>query len=428
MTRIALLAGATLLALAACGQRERLLVGEREDVRGGATPAAVARPVDLPAPVSTDWTHPAARADHDMPHAAFSATPQLAFSVPIGRGEDRRHRITADPVVSGGRVFTVDSRARVMAHSTGGAPLWSVDASPAGSPSDDASGAGLAVAGDRLYVATAFGEVVALDAATGGRVWTQDIGAPATGAPTVSGGRVYVVGRDATGWAIDAGTGRVAWTAQGTPDETGMVGGASPAVSGDRIVMPYSSRELRGLLPGGTELWTTTVAGTRLGRVYAGVADITGDPVIDGGTVYAGSPSGRIDAIDLATGERRWSAEEGAMSPVVTAGGAVFAVTDAAQLVRLDAATGERVWGVDLPYYRATFARKRQTTFAHYGPVLAGGRLWIASSDGRLRAFDPVDGSLAAEVALPGGAATNMAVAGGVLYVVNADGRLLAFR
>ncbi len=427
MIRIGLLAAA-LAALAACGTRESLLVGEREDVRSADGAASVARAISLPAAVSTDWTHSAARPDHDMPHAALAANPRLLFAVPIGQAEGRRHRITANPVVAGGRVFTVDSRARVMAHSTGGAPLWSADLVPATEPTDDASGAGLAVAEGRLYAATAFGEVVALDADTGRRVWTQDLGAPASGAPTVSGGRVYVVGRDGTAWALEAANGRVAWTVQGTPAESGVIGGASPAVSGNRIVLPYSSRELRGLLSGGTELWTTTVAGTRLGRAYAGVTDITGDPVIDGGTVYAGSPSGRIDAIDLTSGERIWSVEEGAMSPVATAGGSIFAVTDRAQLVRLEAGTGARVWGVDLPFYEAAEARRRQAVFAHYGPVLAGGRLWVASTDGRLRGFDPVDGSLAAEIALPGGAATNMAVSGGVLYVVSSDGRLLAFR
>lgn len=427
MTRIALLAMAALLALSACGGRETLLLGAREDIREDTRPAPAARAISLPAQVSTDWTHKAARADHDMPHAALAERPELRFAAPIGQGEDRRHRITADPVVAGGRVFTVDSRARVMAHSTGGAPVWSADLSLPGE-ADDASGAGLAVSGDRLYVSTAFGRIHALDAATGGRVWTQDLGAPAAGAPTVSGGRVYVVGRDATAWALDAGNGRIDWTAQGTPDESGLTGGASPAVSGQRIVVPYSSRELRGLMPGGTEMWTTTVAGSRLGRVYAGISDITGDPVIDGGTVYAGSPSGRIDAIGLASGERLWSAEEGAMSPVVVTGGSVFAVTDRAQLVRLDAGTGERIWGVDMPYYREALARKRQATVAHYGPVLAGGRLWVASSDGRLRGFDPTGGGLVSDVALPGGAATNMAVSGGVLYVVSGEGSLLAFR
>jgi outer membrane protein assembly factor BamB len=428
MRRIGLLAGAALLALGACSD-DVILTGERGDLRGETAAANRPQPISLPAQSATgEWTHKAAGPDHDMPHGALSAAPRLAFAVDIGEGEDRRHRITADPVVSGGRVFTVDSRARVMAHSVSGQALWSANVSPAGEPVDDASGAGLAVSGDRLYVSTAFGQVIALDTGTGRRIWAQDIGAAAAGAPTVEGGRVYVVGRDATAWALDAGTGRIDWTEQGTPDASGVTGGASPAVSGDRIVLPFSSRELRGVLPGGTELWTTTVAGTRLGRVYAAITDITGDPVIDGGTVYAGSPSGRINAVSLASGEQLWTAEEGAMSPVVVAGGSVFAVTDQAQLVRLDATTGEPVWRVDLPYFKRALVRRRQSVFAHYGPVLAGGRLWVASSDGWLRAFDPASGTRVGEVELPPGAATNAAVAGQTLYVVSTDGRLLAFR
>ena len=65
---------------------------------------------------------------------------------------------------------------------------------------------------------------------------------------------------------------------------------------------------------------------------------------------------------------------------------------------------------------------------AHFGPVLAGGRLIVASSDGLIRAFDPASGALAGSVELPGGAASAPAVAGGVLYVVTKDGKLRAFR
>lgn len=432
MGRTGMIAGVMLLLLAGCGAQEVVLSGERLDVRADADPpeADRAAPITLPAPVpSPDWTQRAGGADHDGGHRALAAEPRLVFSVPIGAGEDRRHRITADPVVAGGRVFTVDSRARVTALSTGGRPLWSRDLTPPGEPAGDASGAGLAVDGGRLYVSTAFGELVALDAATGGRYWTQALGAPAAGAPTVAGGLVHVIGRDATAWAIEAGTGRVAWTEQGTPSPSGVVGGAAPAVAGELVVLPFASRELAGVLrQGGTRLWTSVVAGSRPGRVYASVTDISGDPVISNGRVYAGSPSGRTNAFDLRSGEQIWSAREGAMSPVVVSGGSVFAVSDQAELVRLDAGTGARIWGTPLPYFQRGTPRRRQAVFAHYGPVLAGGRLWVASSDGILRGFSPLNGAMVAQVSLPGGAATNPVVAGRTLYVVSSDGQLLAFR
>ncbi|WOI54863.1 PQQ-binding-like beta-propeller repeat protein [Palleronia sp. LCG004] len=436
MHKTALLFGICALALGACGDRQVVLTGERLDTRADLSapdpggPRDVARAISLPPAVAVgDWTHRAADPSHTPAHAAFSASPQQIFSVPIGRGDGRRHRISADPVVSGGRIFTVDSRALVMAHGLNGAALWERDVTPPGESPDAASGAGLAVSGNRLFVSTGFGRLHALDVTSGRILWSQDLGASAAGAPTVVGDRVFVVGRDATGWAIDAATGRVEWTTNGTPSPSGVMGGAAPAVSGDLVVMPFASRELVGLFrQGGTQRWISDVAGSRRGRVYASITDISGDPVIVGGTVYAGSPAGRINAVDLATGDLLWSAEEGAMSPVVVAGGSVFAVSDRSELVRLDAATGDRIWGAEMPFFVRSAPRAREGIYAHYGPVLAGGRLWVASGDGYLRAFAPQSGALVGRVALPGGAATNPAIVNGTLYVVSSDGRLLAFR
>nr|WP_040610995.1 PQQ-binding-like beta-propeller repeat protein [Oceaniovalibus guishaninsula] len=427
---------AVCLGLAGCGAREVVLTGERLnpwadlDAPSDFEKGDVARPISLPPPVTQgNWTHRAGNAAHDMPHAALRAQIVPVWTAGIGAGESRKFRITADPVVAGGRVFTADSRARVMAHSTSGAPLWSRDLVPPGESRDAASGAGLAVDGQRLYVTTAFGDLVALDAATGVPLWTQELGAAPAGAPTVLDGTVFVVARDATAWAVDAANGKVRWTLPGTPSPSGVVGGAAPAAQGQLVVLPFASRELIGArAAGGTPVWTANVAGRRLGRVYARIGDISGDPVIDGGTVYAGSPSGRINAFDFATGDQLWSAEEGAMSPVVVAGGSVFAVTDRAELVRLDAGTGARIWGTKLPYFIAAKLKKRQGVTAHYGPVLAGGRLWVASTDGLLRAFDPVSGALTATAPLPGGAASNPVVANNTLYVISKRGQLLAFR
>ena len=129
--------------------------------------------------------------------------------------------------------------------------------------------------------------------------------------------------------------------------------------------------------------------------------------MLAGGVVYVGSPSGQTMAIDAATGEPLWRAREGAMSAPVVAGGSVFVVSDANELVRLDARTGARVWGVQLPLFTTARPRRIKGVYAHYGPVLAGGRLVVASSDGNLRAFDPSTGALVASSELPGGAASD---------------------
>lgn len=433
--RVALNGAAALVLLAACSEPELILPGERIDLRADPASGAPVSLPDRPAPIAlpaqvanADWTHKAGNPRHDPPHAALSALPRPLFEVAIGQGEDRRHRISADPIVAGGRVFTVDSHARVMAHTTGGAPLWARDLTPPGD-AGDASGGGLAVAGGRLFVGTGFGDLAALDPATGTVIWRQDLGAAASGAPTVQGDLVYVAARDALSWAIRADTGRVAWTLGGTPSPAGVVGGAAPAVDGRIAVFPYPSGEVvAALKDGGTRLWGAVVAGGRRGAAYAGITDISGDPVIVGDTVFVGNASGRIVALDAYDGANRWTATEGAMSPVLVAGGAVFAVTDRAELVRLDAGSGARVWGTRLPYFVEPRSRRRKAVTANYGPVLAGGRLWVAASDAVLRGFDPVSGAQTAAVPMPAGAATNPVVANGILYVVTERGTLAAFR
>ena len=71
---------------------------------------------------------------------------------------------------------------------------------------------------------------------------------------------------------------------------------------------------------------------------------------------------------------------------------------------------------------------KHKAITAHYGPVLAGGRLAVVSSDGQLRLFSPVDGSLIGGAEIPGGAASAPALAGGMLLVMGGNGQIHAFR
>jgi len=66
--------------------------------------------------------------------------------------------------------------------------------------------------------------------------------------------------------------------------------------------------------------------------------------------------------------------------------------------------------------------------FAHYGPVLAGGRLWVASNDGLIRSFNPTTGAATGSLEINGGATTNPVVVGQTMYVVSAKGQLHAFR
>ncbi len=371
----------------------------------------------------------AANVRHLAPHSAISANPGRIWTANIGEGNSRRYRIATTPVVADGRVFTFDARTTLTATSTGGATLWQVSLIPPTDRGGEAAGGGLAYGEGKLFVTSAFGEVLAIDPATGGVIWRQRLRAPATGAPTVSNGVVYVVARDNSAWAIDAGDGRVRWEFAGSPSTAGVVGGSGPAIADGLVILPFPSGELAGLLrDGGAQMWTSSVVGKRLGRAYAIASEVTADPVVAGAVTYVGNASGRAVAIDTRTGVPIWEAVEGAVSPMAVAGGSVFLVNDQAELVRMSASSGEVIWRTKLPYFTATKPRKNEAIYAHYGPVLAGGLLVVASSDGALRFFSPTDGSLVGEVGIPDGAASAPVIVGGTIYVVSTKGQLHAFR
>lgn len=424
--------------LAACGEREVILTGERIAVRdsldgvvGAAAPSAEARSISLPAMQSNaDWGQRGQNARHAAPHAALGAAPQQLWTTKVGAGSSRKNRISAAPVVAGGRIFTMDAGSTVAATSAAGTLLWQLDLTPGFDRDGGVSGGGLAAEGGRIYATTGYGEVVALDAATGGQLWRQRVDAPVQGAPAVSDGVVYVAGRDGAAWAINAADGKVAWQLTGTPGVQGYLGTAAPTVGDRAVFFPSGAGDLMAVLKqgGGVKLWTESVAGRRLGTAYAGSFDVTGDAALLGDTLYTGTAAGRTVAIDGSSGKRLWEAGEGALGPLAFAGGSLFLVNDQAELVRLQASNGAEVWKVAMPYFEAEKPRKHKAIYAHFGPVLAGGRLWVASSDGLLRGFSATDGSLVQQVEIPGGAATQPAVAGGVLYVVTNSGQLMAFR
>lgn len=417
--------------LASCTEPELILPGPREDLVPLAEDVVDSAPaISLPSQQNNaSWTHRIGTQKYRIANAALSTKPVKIWSASIGKSESRKTRITADPVVADNRIFTVDSESTVSATSLSGQPLWSRDLTPLFDKPDHASTGGLAYADGRLFVTSGFGSIRALDAATGNELWEQKFLSVGSGTPTIYGDLVYVVSGDATGWAIEVATGKVAWQLLSLPNVQNVQSPAAPAVTDSLVVFPYGSGELQAAFRrGGVSRWTAGVSDTRAGRAVNTVGDISGDPVVVGNTVYVANHSGRMVSLDLETGERNWTADHGALSPVFPAGGSLFLVSERNELLRLDARDGTQIWGKKLPQFVKDKPKKQSEMHVHYGPILAGGQLVVASSDEKLRLYDPQSGRVNYTVELPGGAATNPVVANGVLYIVSRKGELHAFR
>ncbi|MFK5004325.1 hypothetical protein, partial [Klebsiella pneumoniae] len=83
-------------------------------------------------------------------------------------------------------------------------------------------------------------------------------------------------------------------------------------------------------------------------------------------------------------------------------------------------------WMAQLRRYQAE--KKKKGTVFWTGPVLAGNRLWVASSEGDLSAASVTDGKLTRGARLEAGVTLAPVVANQTLYVLDNSGRITAFR
>ena len=420
-----------------CSNNDPRLDGEREMLDGSVFVESDARFVveslpalNLPdARRNTQWTHQGGNAQHYSGHLELADDVSLEWSTSIGHGDGRRHQITASPIFQDNRIFTLDSRSLVTAVGENGRVLWQKNVAKAPDDVTDASGGGLAVQGDQLFVTTGFGTVVALNVTSGEEVWTQDLASYGGASPTVENGLLYVSARDGAAWAIETSNGRVRWQVAGPSVLSGYTGGPGAAVSKKYVLFPFGSGDLLATFrEGGLRSWSSVLSGARPGRASTQVQDLTGQPVIEGSEVYLANSAGRMAALDLNTGLRKWTAKQGSQGEILVAGSSLFTISDENNLIRVAKSDGGLVWSTPLPNFTKSNVGRRSEIFAHYGPILAGGRLILASSDGLLRQFDPTNGELITTVKIPSGAASAPIVVDGTLYVLSTNGNLLAFR
>ena len=115
------------------------------------------------------------------------------------------------------------------------------------------------------------------------------------------------------------------------------------------------------------------------------LADISGRPVIDHDIVFATSHAGRSVAIELRRGVRNWDLNTGGTSDPWIAGDTIFLVTKDAQILAATRDEGRVRWLQQLAHYRNEKEKAGPITWA--GPVLAGGLLYVVSSEGQMLAL-----------------------------------------
>ena len=409
------------------GRRISVLKADEKGSISG--PEATGSIVLPPAVTNAAWSQPGGVPTNAPGHLAIGETLHTIWAVDAGEGSSKRERLTAIPIVYDGKIFTMDAEGTIRALSAAnGAVVWSFATVPDAKTGFDylhpfnrnnvsraGFGGGIAADGGKVFVATGYGTVLALDAGTGQTVWTKKLDIPIREAPTAADGRVFVVNSESELFCLKATDGSELWTQKGLPENAAVLTSASPAVAGNVVYVPYPSGEIQAIdVKSGQPKWTDSLSKGAINSSSTAIGEAA-RPVVDGPAVFAMSRGGQLIATSKDKGERLWTREIGGSQTPWVAGDTLFVVDATGKLIALTRKDGKVRWLTPLP-------GEGQWS----GPVLAGGRLWLGSSTGLFVGVDAASGSIGYQTDLGSPVMVTPVVAEGRLYVLTDQAKLIA--
>ncbi|MCP4937480.1 MAG: PQQ-binding-like beta-propeller repeat protein [bacterium] len=401
---------------------EKLLPGTREAVlksRADIAPEQSTSKIAISIPAqkaNANWTQPGGEANNAPGHLVFKGLLRSTWTSDAGAGSSSDGQLIPRPIVYNGRIYTMDTEGVVASFSaSSGSVGFRVRLTPDSEEKEEGYGGGLAVDGGRLFAATGYGTIVALDPASGKALWTKVLGVPIRTSPTAFGGKVFVVTTQGRLYALSATDGEEVWSQRGLPDRTSILSNISPAIAGKTLVVPYSSGEISAYdLETGRPIWRDNLATGKSGSSLRSMAN-PGRPAIANDIVYAVGNSGRMIATSKRNGERIWSKTIASTQTPWPAGNMVYIVDRSGRVVALSSRGGSVVWVKQLTQGEQWL-----------GPILAGDRLWLASNTGRIAGLNPKTGKIVSQRDLNYRIHIAPIVAAGHMYILTDNAKLIA--
>ncbi|MCU1386532.1 MAG: hypothetical protein JWL71_5229, partial [Acidobacteria bacterium] len=228
-------------------------------------PTITTLPVVLPAPYrNTEWPQPGGYASNAMYHLSAPGRLREVWRQSAGKGSDIDSDLTSSPVIGGGMIFALDSEAHIYVfRANNGEEVWNRRLAPKNGTDmptlwgllgkkntvepPQGMGGGVAYDDGKIFVTSGFGVVICMDAKTGKDIWRKDLGMPIVNAPVVNGGRIFVSTHDNHFYALAEADGRQLWDNQGITEAAGILASTNAAVSGETVIVPYTSGEVFAL-------------------------------------------------------------------------------------------------------------------------------------------------------------------------------------
>ncbi|MBH66908.1 MAG: pyrrolo-quinoline quinone [Rhodospirillaceae bacterium] len=383
--------------------------------------------VSTPYPkVNKRWLQPGGNSSHSMQHLSFGDAPEIIWQVDIGAGSSGNTVLMASPVVYDSHIFTLDVSGKVRASDIkDGSLIWEFSANQ--QEKDSVFGGAISAGNGNVFISLGSGHLICLDVNNGREIWRTSSGSPLRSPASYSDDRLFVITIDNRTIAFSAQNGQRLWLHNGISEKAALLGAASPAIKNNTVILAYSSGELYAMkAETGSVFWGDNLGKTRRTAAVTNIADIRGSPVIDGGVVLAASHSGRLTALNFQTGRRLWERSIGSTSMPWVAGDFVYLISTNGEVICLTRSDGRIKWLTQMQKFKSP--KDKEDTISYVGPVLAGDRLLLASSLGKIYSISPYTGKVLGETKLGGGFYIAPVVANKMLFLLDDKGVLTAFR
>jgi len=276
--------------------------------------------------------------------------------------------------------------------------------------------AGVGGDGSRFAVVTQSNEVIAVQA--GQVIWRYRLNASTYTAPLVAGGRVFVLTADRMVIALDGATGQRLWSQQRTGDPLILKQAGLLMAVGDTLVAGLSGRLVAMNPNNGSTRWESVVGASRGTNEVERLVDIVAGVSRQGGTVCARSFQTAVSCVDAIKGVTLWTRPGIGHQGLDGNEELVIGTESDSKMVAWSRVNGQPVWTSEALRFRGLTA-----------PLVWGNTFVVGDDAGLLHRLSVLDGQSLSRSSTDGTAiATRPVAAAGFLVVATRSGGLYGYR
>ena len=315
----------------------------------------------------------------ELPEFIPERTAQMLWRHDVGRGVEKDF-LQLGPQIDGDLVFMVDRRGDVEAlEAATGRRVWEVRL-------DVQTSAPVGVGDGLVLVATRKGELIALDSATGARRWQAALSTEVLAPAIAHLGTVVAQTGDGKLVALNAADGKRRWVFERIEPPLSLRGTSRPVILGEYVLSGFANGKIVALdLRDGRLLWELPVATPRGRSEIERLVDVDAPVLVVRDALYAASYQGKIVAVDLRSGRLNWSRDASVFNAMAADDRNLYVTDDKSIVMAVDQASGAIVWRQDRLRGRRVSA-----------PTIVDGYVAVGDFEGYVHWLSPEDGRFVA--------------------------------